>query len=166
MSKQSSVVGTAYAMACVLVFFPLADLGTNLWPWKVGAPTWRYGSYGLLSGYVLTALLGLALALATAILARHNRMARGLAVLSGLLGVVFLASTAVYGLDAIQVHAGAPAGARTQFAIGTAKALFKNVFSMMVLFWFARAGWRASGVAAARDADGNRTDVLVSSGSG
>lgn len=141
-----------YVLAILLILFPLMDLAANIWPWKLGEVGWRYGSYGILSGYFMTPLMGLMLAMGVAVALEHMRVARVVAAVSWLVALAFFASTVVYALDALQVHATVPAQAQTQFGIGTIKAVVKNVISAFVLVWM---GW--VGFQAARQKGGSRT---------
>jgi hypothetical protein len=141
--KNRHLVGVAYMVAGVLVLFPLVDLAANLWPFDAGRVNWRYGGYGLASGFLLTVLLGTALAVATAVVAGHRTAGRVLGALSGVAGLALLVAAAIYVLDAMQIWPTVPEEARDQFGIGTGKALFKNGIVALGLAWTGVAGWRA-----------------------
>jgi hypothetical protein len=132
-----------YVLATLLVLFPLMDLAANIWPWKLAQVGWRYGSYGILSGYFMTPLMGLMLAMGVALALEQRRVARAVGVAAWLVALLFFATTIVYVLDALQVRATVPAQARAQFGIGTFKAMAKNVISASVLVWVGWIGFRA-----------------------
>lgn len=141
-----------YVLAILLILFPLMDLAANVWPWKLAEVGWRYGSYGILSGYFMTPLMGLMLAVGVALALGHLRVARIVGIAGWVVALLFFAATIAYVLDALQVRATVPAQAQTQFGIGTMKAMAKNVISACVLVWV---GW--IGLRAARQTDGRRT---------
>jgi hypothetical protein len=62
----------AYCVAVLLVVTPLVDLVANVWPPRLSAVEWRFGTFGLLSGFLLTPLLGMVLATAAAALLEHR----------------------------------------------------------------------------------------------
>lgn len=151
--SHSPLAGVGYFVAAVLILFPLIDLVANLWPLDPSRVNWRYGAYVLLSGFVLTVLLGFALALLLSRLAEHRKTARVLAVLSGLGGIVLLAAAVAFALDALQLRASVSEDARTQFGIGAVKAVVKNTIAAAGFLWIAWAAWRAPrGQRASRDA--------------
>lgn len=143
-----------YVLAILLVLYPAMDLAANVWPWKAGEVGWRYGTYGILSGYFMTPLMGLMLAVGVALALGHARRAKVLASLAWVVGLVFFAATVMYALDALQVRSTVPDQARTQFSIGTIKAVVKNVISAFVLLWIGWVGFRgAKGSASSRNKD-------------
>jgi hypothetical protein len=148
--KYSQLVSVGYVVAMVLVVFSLVDLLANTWPLTPGQINWRYGSFGLASGYVLTIVLGMGLAVAVAVGAGHRAFARVLAAISGIGGVALLITGAVYFLDALQIRGTVPDENWIPFHVGTGKALFKNGASGLAFLWIGWAGWRAAGQEAAR----------------
>lgn len=141
-STYSRLVGIGYFLAVVLFLFPAIDLVANLWPLAPGRVNWRYGAYMLLSGFVLTMLLGVALALLIGRGSRHRGIVRVVGVLSALAGAVLLAAAIAFTLDALQLRAGVTGDARTQFGIGVLKALVKNTAAAIGFLWMGWIGWR------------------------
>lgn len=129
----------------VLVILPLVDLAANAWPWAPGALTWRYGGYTLLSGFLTTPVVGLALLAGAAVVAGQRTVGRVVAVVGIALVVGLIGATALFVLDALQLGATVPAEAATQFRIGVAKALFKNLAMAGALTVVAWVAWRRSG---------------------
>jgi len=142
-----SLVGPLYLLALLLVATPLVDVLANVWPIRLGDAGWRYGAIGVTSGYVLTPLLGIALACLLATALRHRTMLRVLVVVCLAAGVVLVAAAVDFGLDAIQVSHNVPATpalARWSFNVGVAKALFKHLTAAVALAWLGLATRRAS----------------------
>lgn len=132
-----------YLVAALLVVTPLMDVLTNVWPLAFGDLRWRYGAVGLLSGFLLTSLLGMALAVMTAVALRHRRVLSVLFVLNVAAAVVLLAATGLFGLDVLQVRVTVPMENRGLFDVGAVKALFKHG-TLMVSFAALGVGARSS----------------------
>jgi hypothetical protein len=145
--KHSELVSLGYLVAAIMILFPIVDLGANLWPFRPTELNWRYGTYGVMSGYLLTVVLGFGLVVAVGVLAMHRGWVRLLGGLSAVGGVLLLVFAAVYVLDALQIRATLSGDALGQFHIGTVKTLFKNGISGLALIWIAWAGWRGSAAA-------------------
>jgi hypothetical protein len=148
--KHSELVSLGYLVAGIMILFPILDLAANLWPFQPTRANWRYGTYGLMSGYLLTVVLGFALAVAIGAWARQRGLVRIIGALSALTGILLLAVTVVNVLDTLQIRGTLPDDALTQFHIGSGKALVKNGIVTLSLLWIGWAGWRAAGQEAAR----------------
>lgn len=160
--KHSSLVGMGYVVAAVLVVFPLVDLLANVVPITPERINWRYGSYGLASGFVLTVVLGMGLAFAMAAASGDRTVIRVLAVISVLGGLGLIVTGGIYVLDALQLRDTVSNEARSSFLIGTVKALFKNGISGLALIWIAWAGWRGSAAAKGETQKRTKEKPLVS----
>lgn len=163
-STYSRLVGIGYFAAAVLVLFPVIDLVANLWPIEPGRVNWRYGAYMLLSGFVLTMLLGMVLALLVGRAGRHARTLRVLAVLNAFAGAALLAAAAVFVLDALQLQTSVTGDARRQFGIGVVKSLVKNTTVASGFLWIAWIGWRRDRATVRNPRDGD-PDTLVATSS-
>ena len=86
---------------------PLVDLGANMWPFVVSDINWRYGTYTLISGFLMTPLVGFALLVGTAVLRDHRTAARAIGGIQVLLAGALLALTVVFVLDTSGSMAGA-----------------------------------------------------------
>ena len=64
--NAESLVAPLYFIAALLIATPLMDFATSVVPLRPGSLEWRFASVGLLSGFLLTPLLGLVIALAVA----------------------------------------------------------------------------------------------------
>jgi len=132
-----------YLVAALLVVTPVMDVLTNVWPLAFGDLRWRYGAVGLLSGFLLTTLLGMALAVLTAVALRHRRVLTVLFGLNVAAAVVLLATTVLFGLDVLQVRVTVPMESRGLFDVGAAKALLKH-FTLVASFAALGVGARSS----------------------
>ncbi len=119
------------------------DVLTNVWPLAFGDLRWRYGAVGLLSGFLLTSLLGMALAVLTAVALRHRRVLAVLFPLNVATAVFLLAAAGMFGLDVLQVRVTVPMESRSLFDVGAMKALFK-FGTLTVAFAALGAGARSS----------------------
>jgi len=144
--------GPLYFLALLLICTPLVDILANIWPLNFGDVAWRYGAVGMFSGFVLTPLLGVALACWIAVSLGHYLLQRVLGWLSLISAVVLFVAAAGFSLDVVQLRHTVPTNppqAMWTFEIGAAKALLKHVTAALSLVWFAVAMRRAL-----RDAQG------------
>jgi len=141
-----TLAGPLYFLAILLIGTPLVDILANTWPLHVGLLTWRYGAVGMFSGFVLTPLLGLALACWLAITLGHRVVQRVLIIASLVAAVVLLVAALGFVLDVLQLRHSVPANppqALWTFEVGAAKALVKHLTAVVALVWLALATRRA-----------------------
>ena len=141
-----SLAGPLYVLALLLVVTPPVDVLANVWPLRLGEVSWRYGTVGASSGYLLTPLLGLALACLIAIACRQRLMLRVLSVVCLVAGVMLVIAAIDFALDAAQLRHTVPTTptlARWAFDVGAAKAIFKHLSAAVGLFWLGLATRRA-----------------------
>ncbi len=135
--------GAAYFVALLLVLTPAFDFVGNVLPLHPSQLDWRYGVSGLLSGFLLTPLLGMVLASAVA-LAGNQRGARvvvgslnlACALALGLLVPLFV-------LDFFQLRASVPAGELPLFQVAGMRAIAKHVTAAFAFLWLGTACLRA-----------------------
>jgi len=141
-----SLAGPLYVLALLLVVTPPIDVLANVWPIRLGEVSWRYGTVGASSGYLLTPLLGLGLACLLAIVRRQRTMLRVMVVVCLVVGVTLVVAAIDFALDAAQLRhtvPTTPALARWAFDVGAAKAIFKNLSAAVGLLWLGLATRRA-----------------------
>src|SRR5262249_28837889 len=131
-----------YYLALLFVLTPAIDFVANVLPLQPSHAQWRYGTVGLLSGFLLTPFLGLLLANLAASGMRHSRLLRFLGVIELAVGVILLGCTALFVLDMLEVRSAVPQNARATFDIGSVKALGKNVTGAIALLWLGVASFR------------------------
>lgn len=159
-----ALVTPAHAVAVLLVVFPLIDLVVNVWPPRIGELRWRYGTTGLLSGFLLTSLLGLLVMAVTANIAGQRRLLRVLGWVGWIGGLVLLAAIALFSLDVLQLRSAVPPAAKGVFAIGAVKAAVKLVIMAGWLVLFGRGALRAARSLLHQSGEGREgPDLLISS---
>ena len=133
-----------YLIAVLLVILPILDFVTNVWPLQPGQAVWRYGTVGLFSGFVLTPLLGVLVAIAAAALAEHGRALGVMGILSLAIGVVFLLLMGLFLLDAFEVRANVPPAGKPQFDSGIWRAVVKYLAVAVAVIWMGVAARRSA----------------------
>ncbi len=165
--RIASLAGPAYCVAALLVITPLGDFLTGVWPWRLGAVDWRFASSGLLSGFLLTPLLGALIAIAVASASGHERALRifGIATLS-ISAVSFLVSL-LFILDAVQMSSVVPAQQKRPFYDASIKALLKYGMACAASFWLGMRAYRLGSFRAPhRNSEQRGTIVIGMEGSG
>lgn len=140
--RLASLAAPAYCLAALLVITPLGDFLSGVWPWRLGAVDWRFASSGLLSGFLLTPLLGALIAIGVAAARGSERPLRifGIATLA-LSGLCFLVLL-LFILDAVQVSSAVPAQQRRAFYDASIKAFLKYIMAFVASFWLGRTAYR------------------------
>ncbi|MEO8636967.1 MAG: hypothetical protein ABI587_16960 [Gemmatimonadales bacterium] len=134
-----------YFVAFLLVVTPLMDLVANVYPLSFGDFRWRYGASGLLSGFLMTPLLGVTLGIAVAAVREHRLALRIQGVLAVVAAVLLLVIAALFALDALQLRREAAADIASQFDIAILKAEIKHGSAILALLWLGVAAIRTSG---------------------
>ncbi len=122
--------------AILLIVLPAADFATNVWPFRFGDIQWRFGTVGLLSGFTLTPLLGIAGAVLAAALLELTAVQRVIAVLSVGAAVILVLAQPLFILDWLQMRPGAPPEAVGSMDVGSVKAILKHLAVAASLVWF------------------------------
>jgi hypothetical protein len=126
----------SYCTAALLVLLPMMDYLGSAWPFRPSAADWRYEVAGTISTHLLSPLLGLLLASATAAALPQRRVSKALGVLVSVVAVVLLLVLGNFVLDSLQVRNVAPPNARwvsrTSFLLAAAKIL-AGALTLMVL---------------------------------
>ena len=140
--RLASLDGPAYCVAALLVFSQLGDFVSVVWPWRVAALDWRFASSGLLSGFLLTPLLGALIAIGIAAARGSSRLLRlfGIATLGagGICAVVLLG----FMLDAVQLRSSIPEEQRRSFMDASVKAFLKYVMACAASCWLGLRAYR------------------------
>ena len=140
-----------YFVAALLIATPAVDYLTNVWPVRVSDVGWRYGSVGLLAGFLLTPLFGVLFALGAAIVLEHRLVLRVFSILNVVIAVFLILLIVFFALDVVQVRATIPddatAEARSMFLIGAVKSALKYLTLAFGLGWLGIVGLRATRLA-------------------
>lgn len=141
--------GAVYPLGFLLLLVPIVDVAMRAYPFRTGAPDWRFAAFGTLFGNVGTMLIGLALIGFIAAYRGNYLLLRVLSVVATLAGVLVVGLLVLFALDALQVRQMAPEALRRPVlasAVGAATAaLFgaASLFGVGVGAWISsRAGWR------------------------
>lgn len=124
-ARLRPLAGALYLAGTLLLIVTLFDYLATIWPHRPSAVEWRYGSAGLLGGFLLSPLLGLALiALAGAIVQSRAALV-STEVVGVVVGALLLVIPALFLLDSLQVRASIEEEMRGPFLFGVGKAVFK-----------------------------------------
>jgi hypothetical protein len=127
------LMSAAYFLAALLVVIPAGDYLTNIWVMRTGDLQWRYGSEGLLAGFLLTPCLGLALALALATRRRQGRFLRFLGIVMVLCAVCVVGVCGDFVLNALQLRRSVPQEAVGRLEVGAVKTVVEYVLVLVGL---------------------------------
>lgn len=139
-----ALVAPLYFLAFLLAATPVLDFLTSILPFRTGDLQWRFASVGLLSGFLLTPLLGVALAMAVAHFARHLRVQRLMAIVSLSISVLFVLLMLAFLLDILQLRNSVQPEARAAFAAASTKAVVKHLSFVVALGWLSWTGFKLS----------------------
>jgi hypothetical protein len=152
---ENAVRGLAaptYFVALLLIVISLLDFGATVWPFRLGDVDWRYGTVGLLSGFLLTPLLGVVLVMLVATLLGSRAVVRATAVACLMGAVLGLLALAGFLLDTLQVMRG-DEELKTVATVSSGKAAFKVITGVIALAWLGWAGLKGTSVGRQRDQD-------------
>ena len=130
---ESGLIVPLYLIALLLVGIPALDFVTGVLPLRLDDIQWRFATVGLLSGFLLTPLMGIAFALVVSSYSDHITLQRIIAIVCAVLAVLLALMLVLFVLDAIQLRAAVNAEARDSFRSATLKALFKHASVITVL---------------------------------
>lgn len=137
-----------YLVALLCMLAPPLDLAFSLPSIDVSNVRWRFGAIGLVTGAAVLPLVGLLLALITAVASGHRWMYRIFAGL-GVLGALLLtAALGLFALDSLQVRGSVTPNALRRFDLTVAKAAITQVAQIVILgvvLWTSMRAARRSG---------------------
>lgn len=139
-----ALVEPLYLLAFFLVATPAMDFVSSIVPLRPGDIQWRFASVGLLSGFLLTPLLGITIAMGVASFAEHLRFQRILAVVNLTLAVAFLVLMVFFLLDIFQLRAAVQEEAEAAFSSAATKAVLKHCSFIVMIGVLGWRGWRMS----------------------
>jgi hypothetical protein len=149
-------------VALLLVVVPVFDLFANVWPLRPTSLHWRFGTSGLLSGFLLTPLLGMALLTAVAAVNGRRGSLLALTMASAAGALILTALVPLFALDFLQLRGTVPPAEKALFDASGVKAVVKHAASALALAVLAVGNfrlWRAA--YARRRADAPNRSVLV-----
>jgi hypothetical protein len=148
MRYEQKVVLPAYALALIMIFFPVIDFVLQVWPPVLQQSSWRFGAVGIVSRLLITPFLGLFVILVVATWREHLRVLQAFTLLNALLVLVFLALAVVFTLDGLEVRALVTPETATRFDLTALVGLFKLSVAPALSLLYALAGWKISRVIA------------------
>jgi hypothetical protein len=141
---SSTLSGPLYLIAVFLIVVPVTDFLGQIAPLQLGNVEWRFASVGLMSGFLLTPLLGIVLAIAVAAARKHVTVQRLIAIANGIFAIALLAALALFVLDTLQLGSVVSDEQSDAFGSAATRALVKHFAAMITLGWLARAGFRVA----------------------
>jgi hypothetical protein len=133
-----------YLFAALLAAVPCIDFVQSIGVPQVGNVQWRFATVGLLSSVLLTPMLGLVIAMVTALVRSDVVPLRALALLSALSAAVLFVLLAGFVLDVLQLRGSIPEAGRAGFRTASIKAVVKHMSAVMVLAFLGLRAWRIS----------------------
>lgn len=140
LDPEEALGGPLYAVAALLIATPLVDLVLSVPPAELSNVQWRFAAVGLLSGYTLMPILGLAMALVIAAFLKHHTVQRWLVAACLAFGTVLAALSTGFVLDALQLRFSVPRDGRAAFQSASIRAIIKLALSVLAVVYL---GWRA-----------------------
>lgn len=121
------ISGPLYLISALLVLLPIIDFLTSIVPYFPGSTKWRFASSSLFAGFLLTPLLGVALAMLVAGIMQHRLVLRWLGFLSFAVALMLLAICALLALDVVELRATAEPDVKMAIVLSGSRAILKNI---------------------------------------
>jgi hypothetical protein len=164
LAPLARLAGLIYFLTFLLLFLPFLDLVANLLPLNPAAVNWRYGTLGLTSGFLLTPLLGLVMALTVSSLLEHRGVRITVGILGTLVALGLFLGTMLFILDGLQLRTSVAPESKVQFDVGAAKAAIKLVACAVCFALVAFGAFRRLPPAASKAQKGARPLVVGGAG--
>ncbi len=139
------ISGSLYLISALLVLLPMVDFATSIVPYLPGSTKWRFASSSLFAGFLLTPLLGIALAMLVAGLMQHRFVLRWIGILSVLAAVVLVGICALLALDVVELRATVESDVKMAIILSGGRAILKNLIMAGSLVFIGLACRSASG---------------------
>jgi len=133
-----------YAFGALLIGHPALDFITSILPFSFSNIHWRFATIGLLSNFLMTPMLGMAVMIVVAAIREHMVFQRVLAIINSVAALLLIAFLVLFVLDVVQLNAMIPPDGLKSFQNAAFKAIVKHTTGILVLSWIAAAGWRIS----------------------
>jgi hypothetical protein len=147
LDPEEALAGPLYAVAALLIIVPVLDFFLSVPPAELSSVQWRFAAVGLLSGYTITPILGVAMLFVLSAMLKQRTVQRVLVIACLTSGVGLLMLTAGFLLDMMQVKANIQRDGLAAFNSAANRAIVKHVLSGGVLIFM---GWRCSKMIPAR----------------
>jgi hypothetical protein len=133
-----------YPIALLLIVTSLLDTLPKILPADVGSRDWRYGALGLVFNSMVTPLLGLAIAAAAAIVARHWGTVRLISVVFLALAVLAVLGGLLFIVDFSALASSLSERVTPGFKVATWKTVAIVLLAAPVAAWLGIGGLRAA----------------------
>jgi hypothetical protein len=147
LDPEEALAGPLYLVAALLIVIPSVDFLLTVPAAEFSSEQWRFNAIGLLSGYTLSPILGLALAFVVSSVQKRYTLQRVLVLASLITSVVLFTLSLGFLLDVTQVRATVRDDGRLAFNSAWNRAFIKLMLSAVA---FAYIGWRARRMIPAR----------------
>jgi len=144
LDPDEALAGPFYAVALMLVGIPLLDFAQTLSGFHPGNIQWRFATVGLLSGALLTPLLGVVIATVVAAICEHRVLQRILAIANLIAAGLLLVVLCGFILDVLQLRTVVPEQARAEFQAASIKAMIKHLSGVAVFAYLGLRSLRVS----------------------
>jgi hypothetical protein len=135
----------AYFFLFTLFMWPLVDLLSNAWPLQPGNIQWRFGFMGLMTAYLHTPLLALALLMGLGFARGHKKTLRLLSLLLLTGAFLLILVMGLFALDAIQLRSVTPEENLGAFHAGSILSELKFFTAMASAGLLGWGGWKTAG---------------------
>lgn len=119
------ISGALYLISALLILLPIIDFLTSIVPYVPSSAKWRFASNSLFAGFLLTPLLGAALAMLVAGIMQHRFVLRWIGILSFLMALLLLAASALLALDVVELRATADSEVKMAIVLSGGRAVLK-----------------------------------------
>jgi hypothetical protein len=128
----------AYLSAFLLVFIPILQTATQIWPLQLGNIQWRFQAAGVLSTVLIFPFLGMALMAMIARATEARGASKAIGILSAIVAVILAISLVLFALDALQLKAIVASRAMQQFQlaivrVGLVTTTFLVLFAILAM---------------------------------
>jgi hypothetical protein len=158
LDPEEALAAPLYAVAAMLVVVPAVDFLLSVPPAQPSSTQWRFSAVGLLSGYTITPVLGLSLALVVSAVAKQVAVQRVLVIVCLMVAVILLALGVGFILDMTRLRASVPQEGLPAFNSAWIRAITKHTLSAGTLAYL---GWRARRILPARSRHREPKPVIV-----
>lgn len=139
LDPEEALAGPLYVVAAMLIVVPAVDFLLSVPAAQPSSVQWRFAAAGQLSAYLMTPVLGLALAFVVAAVLEHYVVQRVLVVVCLTTAVALVVLGVGFMLDVGQVRGSVPTDGRPAFESAWKRAIIKHEFSAVAIAFL---GWR------------------------
>ncbi len=147
LDPEEALAGPLYGVAALLIVIPLVDFVLSVPSAEFSNTQWRFAAVGLFSGYTLTPILGLAMALVIAAFLKQFAIQRWLVAASLSFAALLIAVSLGFLLDMQELRGSVPNDGRAAFKSAWTRASVKLALSAIGLVYL---GWSARRMIPAR----------------